>query len=123
MSNYNNFPKKIKILNQIYSILFSLSAEQLKLDSSLSNACGACHKEEKWLYFDSSNKTENTLDTVLHELLHGIWKEFNIPKDKEEKCVTMLAKGLSSVLEENPKLMQWINNQCKSKAKQYANLS
>lgn len=53
------------------------------------------------------------MDTVIHEILHGIVAEYEVGVDgrKEERWVTLLANGLTDVLKKNPNLIEWIKQQ------------
>lgn len=50
------------------------------------------------------------VDTVIHEILHGVVSEYEINVDgrKEEKWVTLMANGLTDVLLKNPNLVAWL---------------
>ena len=54
--------------------------------------------------------TKEMVDTIIHEIFHGIIKEYEIPLDgrKEERFVRDLATGITDVLQNNPKLTAWI---------------
>jgi len=48
-------------------------------------------------------------DTVLHEVLHGVWATMDIGLPKhEEHVVRKLATGLLLVLQQNPELTQYL---------------
>lgn len=50
------------------------------------------------------------VDTLIHEILHVIWYFTSLGKScKEERCVSVLASGLNSVLSSNPDLGKWFN--------------
>lgn len=47
--------------------------------------------------------------SLLHELLHAIWEDKNLPnKPHEERVVIALETGMVALLADNPKLMTWI---------------
>ena len=50
-----------------------------------------------------------TVDSILHEILHGVFHMFNLnhkmSDDEEEHLVTVLATGLTTVMKDNPELM------------------
>lgn len=54
------------------------------------------------------------VDSVLHELLHGIWRVnvLNLERmsvaDSEEKVVSVIATGLTQLLQANPALRKWL---------------
>jgi hypothetical protein len=40
--------------------------------------------------------------TVLHEVLHAIWLEYDLPKEGEESCVRRLESGIVAFVLDNP---------------------
>lgn len=40
--------------------------------------------------------------TELHEILHAIWDEYDLPRDYEETCVRRLESGLVAFFLDNP---------------------
>ncbi len=49
------------------------------------------------------------LDTVLHEVSHGIYYTFGLcKKSNKETVATAFAAGLAMVMRDNPELMAWI---------------
>jgi hypothetical protein len=40
--------------------------------------------------------------TELHEILHAIWEEYDLPRDHEETCVRRLESGLVAFFIDNP---------------------
>lgn len=60
-----------------------------------------------------SNPEIAKLDTVIHEILHGIVAEYDVGVDgrKEERWVSLIANGLTDVLNKNPKLVEWLSQQ------------
>lgn len=49
------------------------------------------------------------LDTVLHEVMHAIYKTFGLTDgETEEKVASALATGWVMVLRDNPELTKWI---------------
>lgn len=55
--------------------------------------------------------------TLIHEVLHGIWDMFGLPRDNEtkempgllseERCVEALARGLATAIRDNPDVFHW----------------
>jgi hypothetical protein len=51
-------------------------------------------------------------DTVMHELLHAIFKTFALKdEDDEERIVSAISKGLVGVLRDNPNFAPWLNDE------------
>jgi len=65
-------------------------------------------KDQKKGIWNSQSVEE--VDTVIHEILHGVVDEYEIGVDgrKEEKWVTLMANGLTDVLLKNPNLISWL---------------
>ena len=51
-----------------------------------------------------------TVDTIIHEILHGIYSAFYMgdPNDpeEEERVVSLMATGLTTIMKDNPKLFK-----------------
>ena len=47
--------------------------------------------------------------TLWHEILHGLWRFFDIDDDREEEIVSALAKGIYMVLQDNARQLFGIN--------------
>ncbi len=48
------------------------------------------------------------VETLLHEGLHGVWRERNLPRKGEEAIVTTLAPAILSFIKDNPGLIKAI---------------
>lgn len=52
----------------------------------------------------------DTADTLIHEMLHGLWNVFDIGDDEdnphEEHLVTVLATGIVTIMKDNPDLFR-----------------
>lgn len=56
------------------------------------------------------------LDTLLHEILHGIYYLFQLSKgDSEERVVSALSTGLLTVLIDNPEIIKYIQRTVSAK--------
>lgn len=53
---------------------------------------------------------QRVLESVFHEVLHGLQDAFNL--DLDEHVVENLGRGLSAVMRDNPALVKWIKAQC-----------
>jgi predicted nucleic acid-binding protein len=67
-------------------------------------------------YINSRIRIEENLkgtalvDTVLHEILHAIWKlgQLKDKREDEERAVAIMATYLTQVLRDNPKMLTWL---------------
>lgn len=87
----------LRILGKTYRIEYVEAdvLQQLGVD-------GACMSNGRILIADNLND-EDRRETVIHEILHAVWKEMDIGySDRtEEKCVTALGKGLAAIIADN----------------------
>lgn len=58
---------------------------------------------------DQHNSAVFALDTVLHEIGHGIYRTFGLNEaSNEEAVVTAMATGWAMVLRDNPAFVNWL---------------
>lgn len=64
--------------------------------------------EEKQKIFVRAGLDKNlAARTILHEVIHAIWAEYDLPKEPiEETCVRRLESGLSAFIMDNPALVK-----------------
>ena len=65
---------------------------------------------------------DHELEILIHELLHGIFANYNLhyqvrrfgvqPKQTEEFLVGKIAKGMAQVMKDNPLLVDFIRRKC-----------
>jgi hypothetical protein len=57
---------------------------------------------------------ERLVETVLHEIIHGIWNARNLPEEIcEEQAIEHLAPGLLGVFQDNPRFVSWLRRALK----------
>lgn len=63
------------------------------------------------------NGTSDTVDTIIHEILHGLYRFFDYGEDKrdEEHLVSTLASGLTTVMKDNPTLFPALQRRLEAK--------
>jgi hypothetical protein len=73
---------------------------------------GLCDKNKQVIYMDTTATDSVQLDTLLHEILHGIWWTGALEdEDKEERIVSVLATGLVQVFKDNPSILETFHDQ------------
>ena len=59
------------------------------------------------IMLDPAIPADNQAETLMHEILHGVWYAYNLEDGlKEEAVVTALGTGLMAVFVDNPDLMK-----------------
>jgi hypothetical protein len=65
--------------------------------------------DHKTLHVSPDQIPEEYLETLLHEILHAVWRGRGLPnRVTEEKAVTRLAHGLTEILLENVKFADYL---------------
>jgi len=96
-------PKRIKILNLTYTVVF-VRAEEMKV----SGAFGWCDHELQIIGIADDQPLDAMQDTFLHEILHAITNVMDLgDEEKEETFVRRLATGLCTVWKANPSAWSW----------------
>ncbi len=107
-------PRKIKIKDAEYKVKakknfygFKKHKKALKKEK----LHGRIDFNKELVEVEEVQPTDEMIDTVIHEVMHGIVREWPIEVDgrKEERFVTELANGLTSVFIDNPKLVGWMH--------------
>ena len=66
---------------------------------------------DKQITISENLNPADKLNTIIHEILHGIWFHWGLgeqiekPKKAEEMVVTALANGLTNVIRDNPQFL------------------
>lgn len=107
-NTYKDVPKKVLIGIHTYTISFH---KDLKSETG-DDMYGACYKALKQIKLSLDYTSHKVSETLLHELLHAIWYEYNIPdKTPEEKAVHMISYGFTKMMMDNPKLKTYFNKE------------
>ena len=102
-------PGKIRIGYRDYKVL---AVEPTALEGNPDLARIAHLKAE--LYIGPHDNKYELVDSVIHEILHGVFSTQGIEdEDKQERTVGMLARGLTGVFRDNPKLLQFFQDALK----------
>lgn len=100
-----NLPAKVRVGAWDYRIeAFSFG------DGADSGKFGTCSTNQKLIQIDLHWGAKRAAATLLHEIVHAVWSEWNMEKeDEEERIVRCVADGLSAVWRDNPEVMRWIH--------------
>lgn len=99
-------PKQIKIGYSTFRLL-----PRSKHWGIRQKACGMCEPEQAKISFVSSLKDSEVVNTIIHEMLHGVVYMFDIDfanQKEEERVVRKMANGLHTVFQDNPKFLEWV---------------
>lgn len=109
----SRIPKKIKVGFQDYDVRL---VKGLK-DRTGDPVFGFHDFNNSEFSFNADVENEDQLvNTVMHEVMHAIWKYMELPTENEEDHVTRLTNGLHTVLKDNPKLLDLFKNGRSSRA-------
>ena len=63
---------------------------------------GRFSSEDQKIYLRAGMKGQNRPRTELHEVLHAIWHEYDLPRDHEESSVLRLETAVTAFFADNP---------------------
>lgn len=91
-------PKKIRIAGVDYDIKF-----EERLNNGVRLAYGHIDYDKATIRIDTDlSEQQGKCQTLLHEILHGIAKHFELEVEGDEDTIDKLAKGLYMVIADNP---------------------
>lgn len=97
-------PKKVRIGHVTYKIVPMSKSESYSADSY-----GCYMGNECTIVVDATRDPQLVKDTLLHEIMHGVWYWGGLEDgDKQERIVTLMATGLTQVLKDNPKIGEFL---------------
>lgn len=90
-----------------------------KLTASSNEAYGEFFQREQVIGIDGNQTGSQLVNTLLHEVMHGIVYQMGIKMDgdadvREETMVNSVTNGLCQVYVDNPWLLPWIQKEIKS---------
>ena len=105
-----NIPDKIKVGYREYKL-----EEWKQTVASANEAQGQFFSKEGVIGYVTTEKGVSHANTILHEIMHAIIYQWNIELDEkvEELVVNGLSNGLTTVLVDNPKLMDYLKEKIK----------
>jgi hypothetical protein len=63
---------------------------------------GRFSSEDQKIYLRANMKGLHRPRTELHEILHAIWHEYDLPREQEETAVLRLESGITGFIADNP---------------------
>jgi hypothetical protein len=97
----DGFPKTLRIDHLKYT--FKAVAK-----GSLDDSYGQMDSVSQLIQVETGHGAARTREVVLHEILHALWSSRNLGEQADEEAVvTGLARGLTSVMADNPRLRAW----------------
>ncbi len=100
-------PKSVKI----GSIVFTVTNDPFKVDERGTKDWGCILYRESLIYVDTSLTLDVIKETLLHEVMHGVFCVFNIDSEQgEEKVIGPLSSGLMAVFVDNPVLTAFLTS-------------
>ena len=97
-------PASVKIGYRVYKIV-----EWTASQGAAANKYGECSHVMREIRVDLTHGMREGANTLLHEIVHAIcsvW--YQSENDKEERTVSLISNGLSTVWVDNPDVMEWI---------------
>jgi hypothetical protein len=92
-------PETVHILGRNYSITYDLDNGDF----------GSCDTMENEIEVREGLPPMEERDTVLHEIMHGIWAVMDVGHTKvEEHVIRKMATGLALVFQHNPELVSYL---------------
>ena len=106
-----DIPERVRVGYRTYSIEPLPPAGPL----AANHATGACGYDEGIIQIDLSVDEEMQAQVLLHEIIHACWRLTSLPEEQEERVVSMLTHALAQVMQDNPKVISWIDKNLRSK--------
>ena len=95
-----------------------------KMTATSNEAYGEFYEKEQVIGIDGNQKGSQLVNTLLHEIMHGIIFQYGLKLDnektseaREEMVVNATTNGLSAVFVDNPWLLPWIQSEIKKDQK------
>ena len=113
--DFKGLPYEIRIQSQKYKITFNDKPVISNSNGTLSECYGVCNKANKTIELTTNHESKNMTDVLLHELIHAIFCEYNIPdKTHEEQVAENLGKALFNLFHDKPKPVKYLNEKWKT---------
>lgn len=108
--NYFGLPEKIKIGYALYDIK-TYTPKKDDTESDEATAMGLTFSQWHFIKLNEQQSIRECASTLVHELLHAIVYVFSIKfktDQEEEKYVSALANGITTIFRDNPELLDWL---------------
>lgn len=104
MSINDKLPKAISVGYRTYGV------NPLEMaDHEMTEKYGWCDKANNQIYVYTGSEPMVVADTLLHEILHAVWFYMGLDdKHDEEAVVNRLATGFTTVLYDNPDIVDFV---------------
>ena len=102
--HFVDYPKKIRIgPNDVEVEYVSLNGELFGDYSFINNL----------IRVDKTLRGGPLVDTMIHEMLHAIWRlgQLKDVKETEERAVSVTASYLAQIIRDNPELIAWLQKE------------
>ncbi len=100
------FPKKVKVGHKTFTLI------EDKGLASIAEVTGVCGADTQEIRIDGDLGPDTRKETVLHELLHGMWNLTLLEKiytaDQSEQVIYALSPVLLQTLQDNPRLVTYL---------------
>jgi len=93
-------PNTVRVCGKTYSI------EGVAVNGLGADSAGRVDHASQRITYDSDWAGDQQRDTVLHEVMHRV--ELAIGAELDERDIAALATGLYGVIQDNPKLWEWL---------------
>tara|TARA_Y100001938_G_scaffold81983_1_gene113001 strand:- start:155 stop:481 length:327 start_codon:yes stop_codon:yes gene_type:complete len=105
-----HIPEKIKVGYRSYKL-----EEWKQTVASANEAQGQFFSKEGVIGYTADEKGVSHANTLIHEILHAIVYQWNMELDEktEEHVVNGITNGLTTVLVDNPKLIDYLKEKIK----------
>jgi hypothetical protein len=98
-------PKQVRVNGKIYKICFNEKNPLVEYDNH-----GHCDSAKLVIHVEGEQVPMEELDTLIHEILHAVWYQMtltDIDDALEERIVRALGTGITGLLADNPKLLDY----------------
>ncbi len=96
-------PRSVRVGHRTYKI-----AAWPHKEANPANKYGECSSQEGIIRVDTYYSIEQVRDTLLHEIMHAIYREWGLQdEDKEERTVATMATALTQVMADSPECRKW----------------